>query len=192
MAEPCHAVWPTMDRGWPPCGHPMADDGPSPQHGGACYLQSRAPQFHSLALTLSLSTTLYRPHRGTAERHRATEQLHHRLAPAPPCHCRLHLIASFAVFPSTSSTWLQHRSSYDEGEITILVLASELDFHGHLHGELAAAWLACALLLIPRVRAWSGCSLASSMTLLRLVAPPAWNTMRSAAALSPPRHRARG
>jgi len=88
--------------------------------------------------------------------------------------------------------WLQRRTSYGEGEIAVSVLAGELGFHGRLHNELTAAWLAGALLLIPRGRAWSGCRLASGMTSPQMDASPTWNTTRSAAALSPPRHHACG
>ena len=38
--------------------------------------------------------------------------------------------------------------SYGDGEIVVPVLAGELGFHDRLHDELAAAWLACALLLL--------------------------------------------
>jgi len=115
--------------------------------------------------TFSLSAAFSHARRGTTERRRAPAPLYRCLAPAPPRHCRLHLVDSFATFPSTSSTWLQRQTSYGEGKIAIPVLTRELGSHGRLHGELAAAWLACALLSILSVRAWLGCRLASGMML---------------------------
>ena len=104
---------------WPP----LADIGPSSQRAGMRYLRTHAPHFtHSSTRSLPLRCSLSLPPWRTEHR-QATALLRHRLAPAPPCHSRLHLIVSFAVFPSTSSTCLRCQTSYGEGEIVILVLA---------------------------------------------------------------------
>ena len=192
MAEPRHAVMADRRQRLAAVWPPLANTGPLPRRTGAHYLPKPRALSRTHAPTFSLSTAFSHAHRGTTERRRAIEQLRRRLAPAPLRHCRLHLAASLAVFPFTSSTWLQRRTSYGEGEIAVPVLAGELGFHGRLHGELAAVELACAFLLIPCIRAWVGCALACSMMLQQAITSPAWNTMRSAAALSPPRHRAHG
>jgi len=133
----------------------------------------------SFPLTRTPSLTLQRllslsPRKSAAPP--STMKLYHRLALASSSHCRLHLAHSCATFPSTSSTWLQRLTSYGEGVFAVFVLTGDLSTHGRLHGELAAAWLARALLVIPRFRAWSEGSLASGMTLSRLGVSPVRNT----------------
>ena len=154
-----------MGRVRPPRGRHWPTSGPRRSALAHDICKAACLSSHSRAHSLPLHSSLSLPPR-RAECRRATEQLCHRLVLAPPRHYRLQLANSCIAFPSTSSTWLLRQTRYGEGEITVPVLTGELSFHGCLYDELAATWLACIVLLIPCIRAWSGCRLASGMTSL--------------------------